>query len=81
MGFKGDHFVAKVSPTFRWATARQYFEIGPQLEAGYALEIFSPVELRWMVVGTPFVHRGSSGYAVDYELEAFLELVYRFDRR
>jgi hypothetical protein len=80
-GFHGFRFVTMLEGAVRWSSDSQYLEIGPELEAGYAFEIFQPIEMRATAVAASFFHQGSAhGVTVDYDLEAFAAIVYRFDR-
>jgi hypothetical protein len=81
VGFHGARFVGMLDGAFRWSTARQYLELGPELSAGYAVELFNPLEVRFSAIAASFFHKPTDhDVMADFDLSLFGALVYRFDR-
>jgi hypothetical protein len=77
LGWNWHHIVLGLRPiVMRWSTWREYFEIGPELDAGASVDVFSPVELRLVGDWTPYFHQENSSTDTDHTFEVFLELVY-----
>jgi hypothetical protein len=82
LGYHWPNFLAKAGPALRWATDRDFFEIGLEGEAGWCWAPFPTMELRLVGVATPFVNlqRATSELSMRQDLSLFVEVSYRLDR-